>query len=141
MKLLLVAIFAFSSVAMAQTLDATEALSQVLPVGHFTGLTPEGYECAVQVAKGSDGITTTATAEGEVLSRTVENGSVYRWNPGTRFFLSSEKTYSRDGVNSVEQVLRTLAVDTFTQYVVVARVIVNNREVREDKIECVVNLQ
>ena len=124
----------------AQELEATAALSQVLPVGHYSGVTPEGGECAVSITRTREGITTSATAEGVVLSRTVSNGSMYRWNPGTRYFLSSETTYSRNGVSSVEEVFRTLAVDTLTQYVVVARVIVDNRNTREDKIECVVNL-
>ncbi|MBY0515580.1 MAG: hypothetical protein K2P81_01640 [Bacteriovoracaceae bacterium] len=140
MKSLLIALTLVCSSAFAQELDATAALTNVLAPGLYSGVSPEGIECSVLIAKSNKGIKTSAKMNGMTISREVETGTMYRWNPGTRYFLSSEKTYSTDGINSVEEVFRTLAVDTMTQYVVVARVIVNNRDVREDKVECVINL-
>ncbi len=140
MKFIALALFFVATHVSAQSLEATVALKQVLGPGHYTGVTPEGVDCAFNLSTNASGLTATAMSEGQVISRHIDVGSIYRWNPGTRYFLSSERVYSRDGINSVETVFRTLAVEEMTQYVVVARVIVRNTEVREDKVECIIDL-
>jgi hypothetical protein len=140
MKSIVIALTLVCSSAFAQELDATEALARVLPVGQYSGTSPEGVACSVSVKQTESALSVSASMDHVTISRKVKTGSSYRWNLGTRNFLSLDKTFSSDGVSSVEEVLRTLAVEINTQYVVVARVIVNDRDVREDKVECVINL-
>jgi len=116
-----------TSSAFAQELDATAAALETLPAGAYVGTTPEGDDCQVKVSSDEHGVAVVATAGNLMVSRIVRPGTIYRFNPGQRLFLSSDAT---------DSVYRTLAVEADTQYVVVAR----KRNGQEVKVECVVNL-
>jgi hypothetical protein len=68
----------------------------------------------------------------------VYSGATYRWKPGQRSFLASTFTTTLNG--SKENVFRTIAVSTNTQYVVVADLIEDNRNRVETKVECIIDL-
>lgn len=137
MKMLLIALALVSSSAFAQEMDATEALTMVLPVGTYSGRF-EGERCSVTVREEANGVKVTATNARLTRSRLVEYGSVYKlW--GTTQFLSSTSIGTNDGFN--ENLVRTRADVTGKQYVVVAdRVVVMNDQF-EHKVECIVNFR
>ncbi len=133
MKFVLFALLLAAAPAMAQELDATEAAVRSLAVGSYQGQTPvEGDDCSVTVSRDSRGVTVLAQTGELSVSYLVKTGSVYRWRPGQRSFLSSFYSSSTE----TEQVYRTLAVGEDSQYVVVDR---SERE-EELKVECVVSL-
>ncbi|WPU63221.1 hypothetical protein [Peredibacter starrii] len=134
MKMLLIALALVSGRAFAQEMDATEALTMVLPVGTYYGRFAN-ERCSVTVREEANGVKVTATNGRLTRSRLVEYGSVYRlW--GTTQFLSSTSVGTNDGFN--ENLLRTRADVTNKQYVVVAdRVVVMNDQF-EHKVECIV---
>ena len=119
-------------------LDATEALLETLPAGVYQGQSPEGLNCSVSVRDLSDKVVVTASMEGVTRTSEVNPGALYRWNPANRSFLASR--INRTMRTSTENILRTIAVTESTQYVVVSDVIISDREVSENKIECVVEL-
>jgi hypothetical protein len=61
------------------------------------------------------------------------------WKPGKREFLSTAKTILSNGTE-MEDVVRTIAVTDTTQYVVVAKIKTENRDIAEDARECIINL-
>ena len=137
MKTLLIALALLSGSAFAQEMDATEALTMVLPVGTYYGRF-DGERCSVTVRAEANGVKVSATNRRLTRSRLVEFGSVYRlW--GTTQFLSSTSVGTNDGFN--ENLIRTRADVTGKQYVVVAdRVVVMNDQF-EHKVECIVYYQ
>jgi hypothetical protein len=140
MKFLALALLAFISVAQAHELDATEALTQTLSPGAYTGLTPDSSEaCSVEIQQTAQGVLVIARKGPQQVTRSVGFGTVYRWNPGPRLFLSSDNFYREDV--SEEVVFRTIAVDEARQYTVVShqRTIGRDR-VFNNQIECVINL-
>jgi hypothetical protein len=123
----------------AQSLEATEALSRVISPGVYSGTTPDGNDCELKLLRTSNGMSAIVSTQGLDMVRVINFGSGYRWNPANRSFLSSEVI--RTGSNSqVESVFRTIAVEADTQYVVVAYVFTDNRDTREEKFECVIDL-
>lgn len=138
MRLLTALFLALSLNAFAQELDATDALLSTLPAGEYTGTSPKGKACGVVVVKLSGKIAVIVKADGLVNRSEVMEGAVYRWNPGNRSFLASVFTTTLTG--SRENILRTIAVTERTQYVVVADVIIDDRDVFERAAECVINL-
>ncbi|WP_408096272.1 hypothetical protein ACJVC5_14630 [Peredibacter sp. HCB2-198] len=137
MKMLLIALALVSGSAFAQEMDATEALTSVLPVGNYSGRFAN-ERCSVTVREEANGVRVSATNGRYTRSRLVEFGSVYRlW--GTTQFLSSTSYSTNDGFN--ENLVRTRADVTGKQYVVVAdRVVVMNEQF-EHKVECIVNFR
>ncbi len=140
MKFLSALLLLVSFAAQANYLDATVAMKEVLPVGIYSGVDEAGSYCSVKVEDVAAGVRATAVTRKGVLSRVVPYASEFRFRPGTREFLSTEKVYGRDRTQSVEEVLRTIAVDQTRQYVVVAKITINNREVIEEAHECIINL-
>lgn len=138
MKVLASALFFVSLAAQANYLDATVALKEVLPVGTYSGVDLDDERCSVDVMDTAGGVNVTVYGKGKVLNRVVPFSSVFRWQPGKREFLST--SISRNGVNSDEDVLRTVAVEENTQYVIVAKIATRNRDVLETSLECVVDL-
>lgn len=136
----IIALLLSMSAAMASDLDATRALTDMLPVGHYSGVTEDGTACAVSISREEGGVLASVFIEGVgEMSRLIKNGTAYRFRPGQRYFLSSEFTPIRDG--RLEETFRTIAVDTFLQYVVVARRLdTTSRTDKEDARECVVSL-
>jgi hypothetical protein len=140
MKFIAIALLAISSLAHAVELDATEALLQTLNPGVYTGLTPDSSEaCSVEIEQTPQGVLVIARKGSQQVTRSVGFGTVYRWNPGPRLFLSSDNFYREDV--SEEVVFRTIAVDEARQYTVVShqRTIGRDR-VFNNQIECVINL-
>lgn len=139
MKTLIVLLLAISS-AFASEYDATRALTEVLHVGYYTGTTEDGRYCAVSISREEGGVLASVIIDGVgEMSRVVKNGTHYRWQPGQRYFLSSE--YFQNGRNRVEETFRTIAVDQFRQYVVIARrLVTTDRNEGEDARECIINL-
>lgn len=138
MKFLAALCLLVSVAAQANYLDATVALKEVLPVGVYSGADLDGERCSVEVMNTAGGVNVTVFGQGRELNRVVPFSSVFRWQPGKREFLST--SIVRTGVNSDEDVLRTVAVEEDTQYVVVAKIATRNRDVMETSLECVVNL-
>lgn len=141
MKTLITALLILSASAFANNrdLDATEALTSFLPIQVYYGNTPNNQFCRVSIRPNAQGILITAQDANNEASRIVPFGSTYRWNPGNRSFLSSSFVNVREG--RIENVFRTIAVENNTQYIVVStRLESSNRENREDKVECIVNL-
>lgn len=138
MKFFAAMVLLVSFAAQANYLDATVALKEVLPVGVYSGEDLDGESCSVEVMNTAGGVNVTVFGQGRELNRVVPFSSVFRWQPGTREFLSTSIT--RNGVNSDEDVLRTIAVKENTQYVIVAKIATRNRDVMETSLECVVNL-
>lgn len=138
MKLLTAFLLAFSLNAFSQELDATEALLSTISAGEYSGKSTKGNACSVKVVKLSGKVAVIVAADGLINRSEVMEGAVYRWNPGNRSFLASVFTTTLTG--SRENVLRTIAVTQNTQYVVVADVIIENRDVTERAAECVINL-
>ncbi len=138
MKVLFVLLMLVSGHAFSQELDATEALLSTINVGEYSGKNPRGGECSVRVVALSGKVAVTVYSDGLTGRSEVEEGAVYRWNPGNRSFLASVFTTTLTG--SRENIIRTLAVTENTQYVVVADVIIENRDVTEKAVECVINL-
>lgn len=138
MKTLIAALLLVSSSAFAQELDSTDALLTILPAGEYSGVTPEGRNCAVSVRDLSSKVAVVASTDQLTKRSEVLSGAVYRWNPGTRSFLATVFTTTLTG--STENILRTIAVTQNTQYVVVADRLVSNRSANESKVECVINL-
>ena len=139
MKTLIVLLLAMSS-AFASEYDATRALTEVLHVGYYTGTTEDGRVCAVSISREEGGIMASVIIDGRgEMTRVVKNGTNYRWRPGQRYFLSSE--YFQNGRNRVEETFRTIAVDQFRQYVVIARrLVTTDRDADEDARVCIINL-
>ena len=143
MKFVAFALLALSSFSMAQAveLDATQALLETLKPGIYSGVTVDAQEsCNVEVKQIPQGILVTASTTKTRVSRSVGYGTVYRWNPGQRMFLSSDNFYREDV--SEEVVFRTIAVNESRQYTVVShqRTIGRDR-VFNTQIECVVDLE
>lgn len=138
MRLLAALFLAFSFNTFAQELDATEALLSTIPAGEYSGKSTKGNACSVKVVQLSGKVAVVVSADGMVNRSEVMEGAVYRWNPGNRSFLASVFTTTLTG--SRENILRTIAVTENTQYVVVADLIIENRDVTEKAAECVINL-
>jgi hypothetical protein len=138
MKTLIAALLLVSASAFAYELDATEALLQTLPAGEYYGITPQGDDCSVAVRNLYGKVAVVATANGLTKRSEVYSGATYRWKPGQRSFLATSLTTTLSG--STENIFRTIAVSTNTQYVVVADHVINNRDSYETKVECVINL-
>lgn len=138
MKTLIAALLLVTSSAFAYELDATEALLQTVAAGEYTGITPAGDDCSVAVRNLSSKVAVVATANGITKRSEVYSGATYRWKPGQRSFLATTLTTTLNG--SKENILRTIAVSTNTQYVVVADLIVDGRRSEETKVECIINL-
>ncbi len=138
MKTLIAALFLVSASAFAQNLTATEALLRVIGPGFYEGKTPAGNYCEVTVKNLYGSVIVVAADENQGRKSEVLSTSQYRSNPGNRSFLSTVFTTTLTG--STENIFRTIAVTESTQYVVVADVVVNNRERYERKVECIINL-
>lgn len=138
MKTLIAALLLVSASAFAQNLTSTEALLRTIPAGEYRGQTPEGGYCEVAIRNLFGKVAVVATNDSITKRSEVLEGSNYRWNPANRSFLSSVYTTTLSG--STENVFRTIAVTQNTQYVVVADIFTNNRDVSESKVECVINL-
>lgn len=138
MKTLIAALMLVSASAFAQELDATVALLSTVRAGEYTGITPQGDDCSVGIRDLSSKVAIVASANGLTKRSEVYSGATYRWKPGQRSFLASTFTTTLNG--SKENVFRTIAVSTNTQYVVVADVIVDGRYSEETKVECIINL-
>ena len=140
MKLLALALLAFTSLAQAGELDATEAMVRTLPPGIYTGFTPQSSEaCSIEVRQIPQGILVIALKAQEQVTRSVGYGTVYRWNPGQRLFLSSDH-FSREDV-SEEVAFRTIAIDEDTQFAVVSHTRTMGRDrVFKQEIACEVKL-
>lgn len=138
MKTLIAALLLVTSSAFAYELDATEALLQTVAAGEYTGITPAGDDCSVAVRNLSSKVAVVATANGITKRSEVYSGAAYRWKPGQRSFLATTLTTTLNG--SKENIFRTIAVSTNTQYVVVADLIVDGRSSEETKVECIINL-
>ncbi len=138
MKILTALVLLISGQLFAQELDATTALLSTLNAGEYKGLSPRGEECSVRVSVLSGKVAVTVYSEGLSGRSEVQEGATYRWNPANRSFLSSVFTTTLTG--SRENILRTIAVTQKTQYVVVADVVINDREVTETTAECIINL-
>lgn len=140
MKSIAIAFLALSSFAHGVELDATEALLNTLSPGVYTGVTPrEQTPCSIEIQKTAQGVLVTGRARGEEVSRSVGYGTVYRWNPGQRLFLSSDNFYREDV--SEEVVFRTIAVEETTQYAVVSHFRTIGRDrVFNKQVECVIDL-
>lgn len=139
MKTLIAALLLVSvSAAFAQELDATEALLQTVSAGEYTGITPDGDDCSVAIRNLSNKVAVVASANGLTKRSEVHSGATYRWKPGQRSFLATTLTTTLNG--SKENIFRTIAVSTNTQYVVVADLIVDGRRSDETKVECIINL-
>lgn len=138
MKILIAAFLLVSASAFAQNLTATEALLRTIPAGSYEGKTLQGGFCEVSVRNLSGKVAVVATDEFQGRRSEILVDSHYRWNPGNRSFLASVYTTTLTG--STENVFRTIAVTENTQYVVVADRFINNREVSEAKVECIINL-
>ena len=139
MKTLFFALLSLSLSVSASEIDVTEALTQSLPLGTYSGESLKTHgPCQLTLKKSSRGILVLVSADHMKLTREIEFGSAYRWRPGTRELLSSERAATNDGMS--ESVFRTIAVKENTQYVVVSKREVTNRDSFEVKIECVINL-
>jgi hypothetical protein len=138
MKTMLLAALIVSTSAFATELDATDALLQTVAAGQYTGITPQGSDCEVSIRNLSNRVAIVASAEGVTKRSEVYSGATYRWKPGQRSFLASTFTTTLNG--SKENVFRTIAVSTNTQYVVVADLIEDNRNRVETKVECIIDL-
>lgn len=138
MKTIFAAILLVSSSAFAYELDATEALLQTIRAGEYQGVTPQGDDCQVSVRDLTNKVAVVASSEGVTKRSEIVTGSTYRWKPGQRSFLATNLTTTLSG--SKENVFRTIAVGQKTQYVVVADVVVDNRDVNETKVECIIDL-
>lgn len=138
MKTLLLAALIVSTTAFATELDATEALLQTVSAGQYTGITPQGSDCEVSIRNLSNRVAIVASADGVTKRSEVYSGATYRWKPGQRSFLASTFTTTLNG--SKENVFRTIAVSTNTQYVVVADLVEDNRNRVETKVECIIDL-
>lgn len=138
MKTLIAAFLLVSSSAFAQELDATDALLTTLPAKEYRGITPDGDDCQVAVRDLSSKVAIVATAGNLTRRAEVYSGAVYRWQPGQRFFLATNLTTTLNG--SKENVFRTIAVTSNTQYVIVADEVINNREREVVKVECIIDL-
>ncbi len=142
MKFLALALFLVSSsLSIANELDATEALLKTLSPGAYTGLTPDSSEaCSLELQQTPQGVLVIARKGSQQVTRSVGFGTVYRWNPGPRLFLSSDNFYREDV--SEEVVFRTIAVDEARQYTVVShqRTIGRDR-VFNKQVECVIDLK
>lgn len=140
MKILALALLALTSLAQARELDATEALRRTLAPGVYEGVTPQAKQaCTIFVMKVVDGLSVIAQTGDQRVVRRVNYGSVYRWNPGQRLFLSSLTQVAGDARE--ESVFRTLAINDHTQYAVVSVVRSINRTVTsKNEIECEINL-
>ncbi len=139
MQALIVLVLAMAT-AIASEYDATRAMTEVLHVGYYTGTTKDGRVCAVSISRQESGVMASVIIDGVgEMNRVVKNGTYYRWQPNQRYFLSSE--YFQNGRNRVEETFRTIAVDQFRQYVVIARRLeTTERNEREDARECIINL-
>lgn len=138
MKTLIAALLLVSASAFAQDLTSTEALLRTIPAGEYRGTTPQGGYCEVAIRDLFGKVAVVAADESNTKRNEVHSGSAYRWNPANRSFLSSIYTTTLNG--STENIFRTIAVTENTQYVVVADLNRNGREVSESKVECVINL-
>ncbi len=140
MKFLIFAILLSSSIAQAAELDATQALTQTLAAGTYAGLTTDTSEvCSLEVKLIPQGVLVTARKGAQQVTRSVGFGTVYRWNPGPRQFLSSDNFYRNDV--SEEVVFRTIAVDESKQYTVVSHQrTIGGELVFNNQIECVIEL-
>lgn len=138
MKTIIAALLLVSSTAFAYELDATEALLQTVSAGEYSGITPQGDDCSVAVRNLSSKVAVVATANGLTKRSEVYSGATYRWKPGQRSFLATTLTTTLNG--SKENIFRTIAVSSNTQYVVVADLIVDGRSSQETKVECIINL-
>lgn len=138
MKTLIAALVLVSASAFAQNLTAPEALLRTIGPGFYEGQTPAGNHCEVTVKNLYGSVIVVAADESQGRKSEVVSSAPYRWNPGNRSFLSTVFTTTLTG--STENVFRTIAVTESTQYVVVADIVVNNRERYERKVECIINL-
>lgn len=138
MKTLTATLLLVSISAFAQNLTAPEALLRTIAPGLYEGKTPEGNYCEVTVKNLYGSVIVVAADEMQGRKSEVVSSSHYRWNPGNRSFLSTAFTTTLTG--STENIFRTIAVTESTQYVVVADVVINNRERKESKVECIINL-
>lgn len=138
MKILIAAFLLVSASAFAQNLTATDALLRTIPAGTYRGITPQNGYCEVAVRILSGKVAVVAADEYHVKRSEIETGAQYRWNPANRSYLASVYTTTLTG--STENVFRTIAVTENTQYVVVADTYINNREVSETKVECIIDL-
>lgn len=138
MKTLLLAFALFTAGAFAFELTAREALLSTITAGEYNGITPEGDACAVSIRDLTSKVAIIASVNGLTKRSEVLAGAVYRANPGNRSFLATVLTTTLTG--SRENIFRTIAVGERTQYVVVADLVIENRETFETKVECIIDL-
>ncbi len=138
MKILIAAFLLVSTSAFAQELNSTDALLRTLPAGEYSGITPEGDECGVSVRDLFGKVAVVASTINLTRRSEVVSGSQYSWNPAKRSFLSTVLTTTLTG--STENVFRTIAVTQNIQYVVVADIEIDDRDFKETKVECLINL-
>ena len=137
MKMLLIALALVSGSAFAQEMDATEALTSIIPQGTYFGKLGQ-ERCKVTFKSNPKGILVTASNSKLTVKRQIEFGTKYEMF-GTTQFHSSESIATNDGFN--ENLLVTRADYRHKQYVTVADRVVTHRQVFEHRVECIINLK
>lgn len=106
-----IALFALlSTSAFAQSLPATEALTNVLPVGEYTGT-----NCSVSVKETQRTVKVTVTQKNKSFTREIFANSMYSYSANANSFMNYEIEDIRGG--RVETSLSTKALSNRTQVV------------------------
>lgn len=122
--LIAVALISLSTSSFASN-DVLGALRSLFQEGFYFGFTPEQKLCTLHLKFFSDRAVITANNNELIVSRTVMNGSTFRFRPGTRELLTSDS----------KSTFRSLAVDESQTYTVTSII---NEFGEEVPVECIV---
>ena len=123
-----------------EVLPATQALNSILRLKTYYGKTLEGgNDCKISLRMQEEGIYILAEADEKSVERWVKHDGAYRWQPGVRYFLSSEIKRLRGNEKNVYTFM-TRAMTESTQYMVVDISEHRDRDIIRNTIECEINL-
>ncbi|MGE3610962.1 MAG: hypothetical protein AB7I27_15335 [Bacteriovoracaceae bacterium] len=137
--LMMILVLSFSFTASAQTIEATEAVMSFFKAKTYVGQTPQNKPCAVSFYKDQTAIKISASSAPLKLVKFVDFNSVYQWQPGQRYFLSSSKFKNAQG-QEIEKTFMTRSVSDTEQYVVIEHRISVQDQTQSSQIECLFRL-
>ncbi len=125
MKTLITAALILTSTSSFASGDVLGALRSMFQEGFYFGFTPEQKICTLHLKFFSDRAVITANNNEQIVSRTVMNGTAFRFHAGKRELLSSDN----------KSTFRSLAVDESQTYTVTSII---NESGEEVPVECIV---
>ena len=144
MKSLVAAALMISALsAFGSEMGSVDSFLSVLPIGSYYGKDDQGVSCSISVNESNfpeKSITVSASNNNNSIFKKIVDGSEFRLRAYKIEFIQTERSYVDASRGSyIDRIVRTTSAGDNRLYVVVGNVVTDNRDVRSESVECVIN--